>query len=707
MKFNVLKSEDIVFYGNDGKKIVNVERIDLATLAHIEGVSPFSVLRLEHNGDTYLLTDEFYIEASVDVLEEFLEEYDEQDEEEYDPQTEEEIEEEELEENEKFIEENQHNIEQVNRVELEENVQNAKNLNNEEQENIDKEFLHFLGKSSSEVLSLYGYVSVVDNDEVQQAELVGEVLPTESEDTLSLTNIEVRIDENYIDVTSITPLESIFLQQSRDVNSGINIDSMPTVSSEPSSVIDVVEEDDDVVVIIDEGDNNEDEGDNNEDEDIVITDEGDDVEEDVVVIDEEIVVVEEPPSAIPTITPYDEALNRLQSSSLEIGDLTLLGVINLIDNSSNIARVNNILDDSDVDIGTDTTTLQNIVDVLIKIDAKDGDSTATDITQSEWQLLGLNNISAPDSNELNIALSNSNSLDLGTSPQTNLQLIVDSLNALDEVKYGNNTGVALSDLTNIGVTGVGGVGEPILEAVNAVLFDADISADHTNSVQEIVDTLDVLNSADGDSTVILTANDIETLGITVPLNVNPSNTISDDELTYINNRLSENSGAESGGDGDFRNDVSELEALVLAVDEHNFYLGDDGANQLPYNVDVLYDGGAGIDSLTVDGGISVDLSNVHNIEGIILNINNSNLDSDLGSALDELTVQDVIDITDGSNVLTIDENDGVANDTVERVYLDNSQFSTDGVLDAEGYYNYIANDGSGVTVRIEELIVVE
>ena len=262
-------------------------------------------------------------------------------------------------------------------------------------------------------------------------------------------------------------------------------------------------------------------------------------------------------------------------------------------------------------------------------------------------------------------------------------------------------------MTNIGVTGVGGASEPTLEAVNAVLFDADVSADHTNSVQEIVDTLALLNSANGDSNVLLTADDIETLGILVPLDANPSNTISDDELTYINNRISESSGAESGGDGDFRNDVSELEALVLAVDEHNFYLGDDGINQLPYNVDVLYDGGDGVDSLSVDGGISVNLSNVHNIEGIILNVNNSNLDSDLGSALDELTVQDVIDITDGSNVLTIDENDGTSNDTVERVYLDNSQFTTDGVLDAEGYYNYIANDGSGVTVRIQELIVVE
>ena len=57
--------------------------------------------------------------------------------------------------------------------------------------------------------------------------------------------------------------------------------------------------------------------------------------------------------------------------------------------------------------------------------------------------------------------------------------------------------------------------------------------------------------------------------------------------------------------------------------------------------------------------------------------------------------------------MTIDENDGASNDTVERVYLDNNEFSTDGVLDVEGYYNYIANDGSGVTVRIQELIVVE
>jgi len=285
---------------------------------------------------------------------------------------------------------------------------------------------------------------------------------------------------------------------------------------------------------------------------------------------------------------------------------------------------------------------------------------------------------------------------LGTSPTSNLQTILDSLNRLDSGEE-----ITLTDLSNIGVTGVGGADEPTLDALNRVLDDVDVSADDTNSVQAVVDSLLVLNLTNENSSS-LTATDLEILGIRAS-----DGTVSTDELRYINNRIAENSDSNTQGDGNFANDTAELQALVDNIDSGTFHFGDSGTNSFTYSSLELYDGGEGVDLVYVNGGDTALIEDLHNIESIILNADNSSNNTDLASALGDITIQDVMDITDGSNVLTIDENDGVSNDTVERVFLDSNDFQTDGVLDAEGYYNYVATDGSGVTVRISELIVVE
>jgi hypothetical protein len=394
----------------------------------------------------------------------------------------------------------------------------------------------------------------------------------------------------------------------------------------------------------------------------------------------------------------DNSTSRLETESLTAGDLATLGIIGLDDNSVNIERINNILEDADVSIGSDTVALQALVDVLIKIDDKDGNSSATDITQEEWQLIGLNNVSSPDANELNIALANSNSLDLGTTPLSNLQTIVDSLNALDEVKYGRITGVTLTDLTNIGVTGVGGVDEPTLEAVNAVLYDNDVSADHTNSVQDVVDAINALNESDGTWSIDINESDLDTLGITAPDGIFSSN-----ELEYMNYRIGENTPYGSG-DGNYINDTVELQALIDTIDGQTISIGSIGDDTYTYVANELYDAVDGYDTLNVLGGTIIDLTAIHDIEEIVLNSDASANDSSLGFEFDEISVADVLDITDGSGFLTIRENDG---DGVERVYLDTTEFETDGELDADGDYAYVALDGSGVTIYIAEQIVVD
>ena len=612
MTLTVLKSEDIVFRGADGEKIVNLQKLDLNKIATIEGVSEFSVLQLEHKGDSYLLTEEFVVDATLETLDEFLEEYDEEDEDEVDFDLEEVLLSDEtddvLEENfeEEFQSETAQKEENEQKSVEEERVQTQLRQGEEEQR-IDADTLHPFYQNK-ELISF-----------ATEALDLGEGLFTETMESITEENVLAEISELEETQSSEEPTVEI----TSTTNTTVSLVQIETLIESNNSV-------------------------------------------------EERTL----------------AIGRLESETLKVGDLKTLGVTGLSDNSSNIARINNILVDDGVTIGSDTAQLQALVDVLIKIDAKDGESSATNITRNEWQLIGLDHVSSPDANELNIALANSNSLALGLNPQSNLQLIGDSLNALDQVKYGNSTGVSLTDLTNIGVVGVNeGGDEPTLEAVNTVLFDPDVSADHTNSVQDVVDALFVLNESTGDTNVEINAFGLETLGITSTFG------FSEDELDYINNRISEND--------DYRNDVVELQNLVDFIGDKNIYIGTAGDDTISYNNAELHDGQDGFDTLVVDAGMSIDLSEIKNIEEIVLNNNNSTTDTTLGTALDEINAADVIAMTDDFNLLFIDEN-GV--NGTETVHLDTNEFTFQ-VLSA-GYNYYTANGGT-VTVAIDENIIVE
>ena len=81
MRLNILKLEDILFKNSQGERVFTENVIDTDEVSSIEGVSEHSVLQLEYKGETYLLTEEFVIDATPEDLDEFLEEYDEEDEE--------------------------------------------------------------------------------------------------------------------------------------------------------------------------------------------------------------------------------------------------------------------------------------------------------------------------------------------------------------------------------------------------------------------------------------------------------------------------------------------------------------------------------------------------------------------------------------------------------------------------------------------------
>jgi hypothetical protein len=139
------------------------------------------------------------------------------------------------------------------------------------------------------------------------------------------------------------------------------------------------------------------------------------------------------------------------------------------------------------------------------------------------------------------------------------------------------------------------------------------------------------------------------------------------------------------------------------------YLGSEYNDSFEYDVTTVYDGREGEDTLNIKAGTSVDLSAIHNIETIVLNSDNESSDTKFGNDYDRITIRDVLDITDGSTTLVINNNNN-GSDSIERVYIDASEFITDEMIystPSGAYHVYTATDGSGVTIKIEENILVE
>jgi hypothetical protein len=176
---------------------------------------------------------------------------------------------------------------------------------------------------------------------------------------------------------------------------------------------------------------------------------------------------------------HEELLIRLEQGLLIVGDLTLLGIGGLSDNSGNIARVNSTLLDSDVSIGRDVSQLESISSAIASVMEKEGDVDAPDVTQSAFIQLGLNGLSSEDVEDLNSVLEQGKSLSMGENPTASLQIIVDSLNAFD------NESVTLSDLTTIGVEGIGGENQPSLETFNHALNGEDNPTDIQNLINQL------------------------------------------------------------------------------------------------------------------------------------------------------------------------------------------------------------------------------
>ena len=287
----------------------------------------------------------------------------------------------------------------------------------------------------------------------------------------------------------------------------------------------------------------------------------------------------------------------------------------------------------------------------------------------------------------------------------NLNKLIDTLVKLRTID-GNSSGLDLSadELAILGLDGSHSADK--IDAINDVIRDPDsISLSTTgggivSNLRSIEDTISKLNSKNGDANSSdLNSNDLSILGV----KATNDSSFSSDELEYINNRIAENSKI-SKGDGDYKNDVAQLQNLINEIDGKTIEIGTTNDDSWNYVVDRLYDGlgESGSDVINVKSGISVNLSNIHNIEKIVLDSDNGTNNTTLGSSSDKINVQDVIDITDKGNTLTIDNGDS-DNDTIEKVYVDTTEFINNS---NSGGYN-IYDNGNGVVLKIEDTIIVD
>jgi hypothetical protein len=418
MTLNILKSEDIIFKTKSGEKVVDLKHINLDMFESIEGLSEHSVLQLEYNGKTYLLTEEFSVEALLDVLDEFIEEYDEEDSDTFEFDEDEDIftvDEDEYkivnEFEEELQKEKEQEKEQEKSLEKEESVHTQIEQQQEEEHKKDLESSPFLWKKTVEIANSSDIVeSVVESSSEEQ-----EIVQIESERIIM------------VDDSSLVQEKS-----SEEIANEKILEEHSTLSTPPISMIQIQAE-----------------------------------------IETRVIT---------------KALVRLEDEALVRGDLNTLEIDGFTDTEDNINQLNDVL--VNINQSIDVNLLQNIANTLLKL------SLSRNLSVVDFRLLGLKNLSEEDVNDLNIALKNPNSLALGDSPSSNLQIILDSLNAIDSLNSGVTTSIRLNDLSNIGVVGVEGMGSiskigtnlnPTLEDVTEALKNS--MADDTNTIQAVVNDL--------------------------------------------------------------------------------------------------------------------------------------------------------------------------------------------------------------------------
>ncbi len=132
--------------------------------------------------------------------------------------------------------------------------------------------------------------------------------------------------------------------------------------------------------------------------------------------------------------------------------------------------------------------------------------------------------------------------------------------------------------------------------------------------------------------------------------------------------------------------------------------GNGGNDILVYDaVDTVIDGGAGIDLLRIDGNptanSTVDLTgktSIHNIEGILITDDADSLAS-VGTTV-KLSAADVLNFTDGNNVLHVMGNPGDYLD-IGLTSGNADGWSTSGVPDVNGFVTYTAANGATLLVE--------
>jgi len=138
---------------------------------------------------------------------------------------------------------------------------------------------------------------------------------------------------------------------------------------------------------------------------------------------------------------------------------------------------------------------------------------------------------------------------------------------------------------------------------------------------------------------------------------------------------------------------------------HDVLLGGEGNDTLVYDAqDTVIDGGTGIDTLVLTNGANIDFGVLNSGNNPITNVEVIDLSQNADHDLQNISHQDIVDITGGGNTLTI-LGDGADNVTVDHTTMAYDGTSTDMVNGVSYDLNvYVSNIDPTVTLRIETTV---
>ncbi|MFA9373394.1 MAG: cadherin-like domain-containing protein, partial [Poseidonibacter sp.] len=324
--------------------------------------------------------------------------------------------------------------------------------------------------------------------------------------------------------------------------------------------------------------------------------------------------------------------------------------------------------------GAEEEIIENTFDLTVAAVASDITINATDVIGDayEWSSVNLN----------------ANVVDTDGSETATITLTADaSSDALDDAaRFRLSDGTVLSNTQATFAAGVW----TITGISTAELADLEILYhDYTGTIDVSIQTIDGTDTRiteDSFDLRITPSHDIDLSSETTNMDIIATDGAYQDTIT--------------SGSGDDYIDSGAARDVIDAGAGNDTIDGGEGNDIIATDGNDTIDGGIGFDTLILDEGISLNFNNVQNLS----NIEEIDLSQTGANSLLNLSLQDVIDMTDGDNVLKItgDSDDSVSfkNGTGDDTWSTTSTVTEDG----KTFDVYTNTDDNSVQVKVEQVV---